>query len=73
MTEIVLNSRALPEPLCHMIHTEKVRVCDLHGEIRLIPIGETDLDCPLLGIFADGKISAEKFMAGKQVEKEFEL
>ena len=73
MTEMVLNTRALPEPLFRMIHTEKVKVRDFNGEIRLIPIRETDLDCPLLGMFADGKISAEKFMAGKQAEKELEI
>ena len=72
MTEMVLNTRALPEPLFQLIHTEKVKVREAQGEIRLIPIRETDLDCPLLGMFADGKISVDKFIANKQIEKELE-
>jgi len=33
----------------------------------------TPIDCPLLGMFADGKISVNKFMVQKQLEKELEL
>ena len=73
MTEMILNTRALPEPLFRMIHTEKVKVREEYGEIRLTPVRETDNDCPLLGMFADGKISVDKFIANKKAEKELEL
>ena len=73
MTEMVLDTRTLPEPLFRLIHTEKVKAREIDGEIRLTPIRETDLDCPLLGMFADGKISVDKFIENKQVEKELEL
>ena len=73
MTEIVLNTKALPETLFRLIHTEKVKVREAHGEIRLTPIKETGIDCPFLGMFADGKISVDKFIANKHTEKEFEL
>jgi hypothetical protein len=73
MAEMVLNARTLPEPLFKMIATEKVKVRESHGEIRLIPIRETDVDCPLLGMFADGKISVEKHIANKLTEKGLEL
>ena len=33
---------------------------------------EKNLDCPLLGMFMDGKISVDKFIASKQAEKELE-
>jgi dihydroorotate dehydrogenase len=32
----------------------------------------TNADCPFLGMFADGKISSERFIAEKHIEKEFE-
>ena len=32
-----------------------------------------DADCPLLGMFSDGKISVDRFMAQKQNEKGLEL
>jgi dihydroorotate dehydrogenase len=35
-------------------------------------IAETGTDCPLIGMFADGKISSERFMAEKHKEKELE-
>ena len=72
MTEMVLKTNTLPEQLLRLIHTESVKVREAHGEIRLTPIRETDSECPLLGMFADGKISVNKFMANKQSEKELE-
>jgi len=73
MTEMVLNTNTLPEPLIRLIHTEKVKVRETHGEIRLTPIRETNIDCPLLGMFSDGKISVDKFIANKQTEKKLDL
>jgi hypothetical protein len=73
MTEMVLNANTLPEPLFRLIYTEKVKVREVHGDILLTPIRETDVDCSLLGMFANGKVSVDKFMAGKQEEKELEL
>ena len=73
MTEIILKTRTLPEPLLRMIHTENVKARELQGEIRLTPVNETDSDCPFFGMFADGKISVDKFLAEKHAEKELEL
>ncbi|MCL2035239.1 MAG: DUF2281 domain-containing protein [Oscillospiraceae bacterium] len=39
MTEIVLNTNTLPEPLLRMIHTEKVTAREADGIISLIPVG----------------------------------
>ena len=72
MTEMVLKTNTLPEPLLRLIHTESVKVREAHGEIRLTPIRETESECPLLGMFADGKISVDKFIENKRNERELE-
>jgi hypothetical protein len=69
LTEIVLDTKTLPEPLFRLIQTEKVKVRQADGEILLTPVEETDLECPLLGMFSDGKISVDKFIADKKTEK----
>jgi len=73
MTEMVLDTRTLPEPIMRMIHTKKVKVRETGGDFVITPIREESVECPLLGMFADGKISADKFMAQKQAEKELEI
>ena len=73
MTEIVLNTSTLPEPLYRLIRTGKVKVREADGEIRLTPIVDIKKGCPLRGMFADGKISVDKFIESKQAEKELEL
>ena len=72
MTEIVLNTSTLPEPLFRLIHTEKVKVRESKGEIRLTPITDIKKGCPLRGLCADGKLSSYSFMERKQAEKELE-
>ena len=73
MTEMVLDTRTLPEPIMRMIHTKKVKVRKTGGDFVITPIREESVECPLLGMFSDGKISSEKFMARKQAEKELEI
>ncbi len=64
MVEMILNARTLPEPLCRLIRTEKVRVNEAgDGVIRLIPIAESSADCPLLGLTADSGLTVDKFLA----------
>lgn len=72
MTEIVLNTRSLPEPLFHMIRTERVKVNEANGVISLIPIQETKSGCPLLGLAADSNLTVDKFLAMTHDEKEME-
>ena len=73
MIEIVLNTSTLPEPLYRLIRTEKVKVREADGEIRLTPIRDAKKGCPLRGMFADGKISVDKFIENQQAEKGLEL
>jgi hypothetical protein len=72
MTETVLETSTLPEPIFRLIHTEKVEVREFNGEIRLIPITDIQKAFPLRGMFSDGKISVDKFIESKQIEKELE-
>ena len=72
MSEIILNTKSLPEPLFKLIRSDKVKVWEIGGEIRLTPIVEATKGCPLRGMFADGKISVDKFIESKQAEKELE-
>jgi hypothetical protein len=41
MRDMILNSNILPEPLIHMISTEKMRVRETNGELRITPIPHT--------------------------------
>ncbi len=72
MVETVIDTKALPEPLVRLIHTEKVKVFEANGEVRLVPIAEMGTDCPFFGMFSDGKLSSERFIADKHREKELE-
>ena len=71
MSDMILNSRTLPEPLFQLIRTEKVKVSEINGFISLIPIIDGD-DCPLRGIAADSGLTVEKFLAMKREDKELE-
>jgi len=72
MTERVMNTNAFPEVLFELITTEKVRVKEVDGEIRLMRIEEAKDDCPLLGIAVDWDITVDKFLARKREEKVLE-
>ena len=70
--EMIIDTRTLPEPIMRKIHTKKAKVREINGEIVITPIRDESVECPFLGMFADGKISSEKYMARKQAEKELE-
>ena len=72
MTEIVLNTDTLPEPLFRLIRTEKVKVNEVGGVISLIPIMESKNDCPLRGLAADSNLTVDKFLAMTHDDKELE-
>ena len=74
MAEIVLQTKTLPQPLLQFIYTEKVKVREHNGEIHLIPIEEnlTAGDCPLLGLYAGGRLTVEKHHAWSREDKKHE-
>jgi len=72
MIEMVLDTNTLPEPLLRLIKTEKIKVRETDGEIRLTPIADTGKGCPLRGLCADGRLSSYAFMERKHAEKGLE-
>ena len=38
MQEMILNTNILPEPLFGLIQTDKIRVYEADGELRIIPV-----------------------------------
>jgi hypothetical protein len=73
MTEILLNTNTLPEPLLKLLRSEKVRVRESEGIITMTPIGE-DFDCTaeIFGMYSDGKMSVDKFLELKHADKALE-
>ena len=74
MTETTINTKALPEFLFKLIRTEKVKVYETDGEIRLMPVEETiDYIEKLYGSLADyPEMSVDKFLERKRADKELE-
>ena len=76
MTEIVLQTRALPEPLFRLISSDNVKIqADTNGEIRLIPVKESiELinNCPFLGMYTDGKLTVDGYLERKHRDKDLE-
>ena len=74
MAEMVLQAKMLPEQLFQLIPTERVKVREFNGEIHLIPIKEkvTTNDCPLLGLYSDGKLTVEKHYEWSREDKKLE-
>ena len=72
MNEMILYTRTLPEPLFQLIPTEKVKIREMNGEIRLTPVKEVASGCPLLGMYSDGKLTIDKFLNWKREDKELE-
>jgi hypothetical protein len=70
MTEMILDTRTLPEPLFKLIHTDKVKVNETNGIVNLIPIREMKAKCPLLGLTSDSGLTVDKFLAMTHDETE---
>jgi hypothetical protein len=75
MTEMILNTTALPETLFRLIQTEKVRVKEIDGMIQLMPVKEnSDYTMGgLRGMFAgDPNMAVDKFLERKRADEELE-
>ena len=73
MSEMVLSVKTLSESLFDMIPTERVKVRQSDGIIRLIPLHETTKsECPLLGLAADSELTVDKFLAMTREDKVLE-
>jgi hypothetical protein len=74
MMETVMNTNTLPEFLLGIIPTEKVRVKEVDGEIRLLPVEEQiDYIAKLRGsLAAYPELSVDKFLERKRADKELD-
>jgi len=72
MSEMVIDTQVLPELLSRILVTEKVKVREINGEVRLTPINESKIECPLLGIAADCGFTVDDFLTRKREEKVLE-
>ena len=72
MTEMVLETKTLPDSLFRLLRVEKVKVHEQDGEIRLIPVIQSHSGCPFLGIASDCGFTVDEFMARKHDEKVLE-
>jgi len=72
MTEMVLDTKTLPESLFRLLRVEKVKVRELDVELRLIPMIQSQNGCPFLGIASDCGFTVDEFMARKHDEKVLE-
>ena len=74
MTETVLNTKTLPKALSKLIKTEKVKIQQTNGEIRLIPIQEpADYITQLRGLLANyPQMSVDNFLERKHADKNLE-
>ena len=77
MTDMIISVKTLPEQLHRRIRSERVRFHENNGIITLTPVDESNTDIwsgldELRSIFSDGRMSAEKYSAQKQIDKELE-
>ena len=75
MSEMVLDTKSLPETLFRIIQTKKVRMKKGQGIIQIIPIEETN-DCTigLRGIIAGcDDLSVDRFLERSRADKELDL
>ena len=75
MSEMILNTKALPETLFRLIKTEKIKVRETNREIRLTPIlGSTEYIEKLRGSLAIyPEMSVDEFLERKHADKEIDL
>ncbi|MCL2703822.1 MAG: hypothetical protein FWE91_09480 [Defluviitaleaceae bacterium] len=72
MSELILVTKTLPEPLYRRIRSDKVRVREEDGNIILTPVFNTDEPADLWGLLPDSKFTTEKYLAQKRRDKELE-
>jgi hypothetical protein len=72
MESFIISREILPEPIISYIHSAKIKIFEENGNIILSPIKEKPNLDELFGMFSDGKLSTEKFIKQKAIEKEME-
>jgi hypothetical protein len=73
MSDMILDIGMLPETLFSHIKTEKVKFHEENGSFILTPLVEKEKTFePLMGMFSDGKLSVDDFLAQKHLDMELE-
>ena len=75
MTELILDTSALPSYLANILNSTKVIVREANKVVTIMPATKSDAKiykCPFLGIAADSNITVDKFLAWKKEEREAE-
>ena len=71
MSETVVSVQSMPEVLLRLVNAKTVKIREENGVVTVIPIRERK-ESPLRGFFGDGKLSTERFLEQKQLDKELE-
>ena len=78
MDDMILSVNTLPEPLHRRFRSDRVRVHEENGTVILTPVQEAskDVTWPALNRLrtkiSDGRLSTERYVAQKQIDKELE-
>ena len=71
--DMILDSNMLPEALFTRISTPKVKIYEENGSFVVTPVTENEKSFDgLIGMFSDGKLSIDNFLAQKQFDKALE-
>jgi hypothetical protein len=86
--ETIIDRQTLPETILSYIHSENIRLIEKEGTLILSEVKKAlelenekakkrrqleILEQSLFDMFADGKLSVEKFIKNKELEKELEI
>ncbi|MDR2509927.1 MAG: hypothetical protein LBC77_04705 [Spirochaetaceae bacterium] len=70
---IIIDREILPETIISYVHSEKIRLVEENGAITLSPVFDKyAIIEKSFGMFSDGKLSSERFIKEKAMEKELE-
>ena len=76
MIDIIINVKTLPETLRRKIRSSRIQVSENNGAVILTPVDNANEQLMsvnrIFGMFSDGKISTEKYIAQKQLDKDME-
>jgi len=73
MLDMILDITMLPEALFSRTNKTKVKIYEENGSFILTPVSSTEKSFDgLVGMFSDGKLSIDKFLTQKQLDKELE-
>ena len=72
MSETVVSVNALPETVLRYFLSGQVKVREEDGIVTLTPVKKDFPGSRLFGMFADGRMSTEKYVRQKQLDKELE-